>query len=57
LAAYLLKNQRNMSAEQAINKINKIREDKSIQSKDQERIVFNYEKYLKNETRKEREEQ
>ena len=45
-----------MNAEQAIKKINKIRGGESIQSKDQERIVFDYEKYInKSQTRKERE--
>jgi uncharacterized protein YbaA (DUF1428 family) len=38
--------------EQAIDKLRKIRA-KSIQSKDQEDIIFSYEKYLKKEMRKE----
>ena len=43
-----------MNAEQAIKKINKIRGGESIQSKDQERIVFDYEKYInKSQTRRE----
>jgi atypical dual specificity phosphatase len=57
LAAYLIKNEKgDMNAEQAIKKINKIRGGESIQSKDQERIVFDYEKYInKSQTRRERE--
>jgi atypical dual specificity phosphatase len=55
LAAYLIKNEKgDMNAEQAIKKINKIRGGESIQSKDQERIVFDYEKYInKSQTRRE----
>lgn len=52
LAAYLIKKGNGSSAEQAIDKLRKTRA-KSIQSKDQEDIVFSYEKYLKNEIRKE----
>jgi atypical dual specificity phosphatase len=54
LAAYLIKNEKgNMSAEEAINKISKIRGEESIQSKDQERIIFSYEQYInKSQTRK-----
>jgi atypical dual specificity phosphatase len=52
LAAYLIKKGNVLGAEQAIDKLRKIRA-KSIQSKDQEDIVFSYEKYLKNEMRKE----
>jgi atypical dual specificity phosphatase len=46
LAAYLIKKGNVLGAEQAIDKLRKIRA-KSIQSKDQEDIVFSYEKYLK----------
>ena len=52
LAAYLIKKGDVLGAEQAIDNLRKIRA-KSIQSKDQENIVFSYEKYLKNEMRKE----
>jgi atypical dual specificity phosphatase len=56
LAAYLIKNEKGdmMSAEQAIKKLRTIREGKSVQSKDQERILFSYEQYIinKNQTRK-----
>jgi atypical dual specificity phosphatase len=54
LAAYLIKNEKgNMSADKAINKISKIRGEESIQSKDQERIIFSYEQYInKSQTRK-----
>jgi len=52
LAAYLIKKGDVLGAEQAIDNLRKIRA-KSIQSKDQEDIVFSYEKYLKNEMRKE----
>jgi atypical dual specificity phosphatase len=54
LAAYLIKNQKgDMSAEQAIKKLSTIRRGESIQSKDQERIVFSYEQYInKGQTRK-----
>jgi protein-tyrosine phosphatase len=52
LAAYLINKGNVLGAEQAIDKLRKIRA-KSIQSKDQEDIVFSYEKYLKNEMRKE----
>jgi atypical dual specificity phosphatase len=45
LAAYLLKKRNVLNAYQAINKLRKIRGE-SIQSKDQENIVFDYEKYL-----------
>jgi atypical dual specificity phosphatase len=52
LAAYLIKKGNVLGAEQAIDKLRNIRA-KSIQSKDQEDIVFSYEKYRKNEMRKE----
>ena len=45
LAAYLLKKRNVLNAYQAINKLRKIRGE-SIQSKDQENILFSYEKYL-----------
>jgi atypical dual specificity phosphatase len=48
LAAYLIKKRNVLNAYQAINKLRKIRGE-SIQSKDQENILFDYEKYLKNE--------
>jgi atypical dual specificity phosphatase len=48
LAAYLIKKGNVLSAEQAIYNLRNIRA-KSIQSKDQENIVFSYEKYLKSE--------
>ncbi len=48
LAAYLIKKRIVMNAYQAINKLRKIRGE-SIQSKDQENILFDYEKYLKSE--------
>jgi atypical dual specificity phosphatase len=48
-AAYLIKKERGsiMTADNAIKRLNKIRGE-SIQSEDQERIVFDYEKYIKN---------
>jgi atypical dual specificity phosphatase len=46
LAAYLIKKRIVLNAYQAINKLRKIREE-SIQSKDQENILFDYEKYLR----------
>jgi hypothetical protein len=50
LAAYLVKKELDsISAEQAIDRISKIRGGESIQSKDQEGIVISYEKYLKTE--------
>jgi hypothetical protein len=54
LAAYLIKNEKgDMSAEEAIKKLRTIRRGESIQSKDQERIVFSYEQYInKSQTRK-----
>ena len=45
LAAYLIKKRNVLNAHQAINKLRKIRGE-SIQSKDQENILFDYEKYL-----------
>jgi atypical dual specificity phosphatase len=48
LAAYLIKKRNVLNAYQAINKLRKIRGE-SIQSKDQENILFDYEKYLENE--------
>jgi len=48
LAAYLIKKGNVLSAEQAIYNLRNIRA-KSIQSKDQEDIVFSYEKYLKSD--------
>jgi atypical dual specificity phosphatase len=50
LAAYLIKKENGITAEDAIRKLSNIRGE-SIQSKDQERIVFNYEKYIKSQTR------
>jgi atypical dual specificity phosphatase len=54
LAAYLIKNQKgDMNADKVIKKLSSIREGKSIQSKDQEKIVFSYEQYInKSQTRK-----
>ena len=52
LAAYLIKKEGvDLRADQAIQKLSKILGE-SIQSKDQERIVFNYDKYLKSESKK-----
>src|SRR5919202_5491050 len=48
LAAYLINKRIVLNAYQAINKLRKIRGE-SIQSKDQENILFDYEKYLKSE--------
>jgi atypical dual specificity phosphatase len=48
LAAYLIKKRIVLNAYQAINKLRKIRGE-SIQSKDQENILFDYEKYLRSE--------
>jgi atypical dual specificity phosphatase len=48
LAAYLIKKGNVLSAEQAIYNLRNIRA-KSIQSKDQEDIIFSYEKYLKSD--------
>jgi atypical dual specificity phosphatase len=45
LAAYLMKKDRDLSAKQAIKLLSKIKGE-SIQSKEQERIVFEYEKYI-----------
>jgi atypical dual specificity phosphatase len=47
LAAYLIKKERGMTADKAISRLSRIRGE-SIQSKDQEKIVFDYEKYVKN---------
>jgi atypical dual specificity phosphatase len=52
LAAYLIKKRNVLNAYQAIDRLRNIRGE-SIQSKDQENIVFGYEKYLKNEKSKE----
>jgi atypical dual specificity phosphatase len=46
LAAYLLKKEKDLSAEQAISRLRNIRGE-SIQSKEQERIVYSYDEYLK----------
>ena len=43
---YLIKKENGMSADKAISKLKRIRGE-SIQSKDQVKIVFNYEKYVK----------
>ncbi|MFL6397810.1 MAG: dual specificity protein phosphatase family protein, partial [Nitrososphaeraceae archaeon] len=48
LAAYLIKTGNVLSADQAINRLRKIRGE-SIQSKDQENIVSSYEEHLKTE--------
>jgi atypical dual specificity phosphatase len=48
LAAYLIKKGNVLNAYQAIDRLRNIRGE-SIQSKDQENIVFSYEKHLKNE--------
>jgi atypical dual specificity phosphatase len=45
LAAYLMKKRIALNAYQAITRLRKIRGE-SIQSKDQESILFDYEKYL-----------
>ena len=47
LAAYLIKKENGMTADKAISRLSRIRGE-SIQSKDQEKIVFDYEKYVKN---------
>jgi atypical dual specificity phosphatase len=50
LAAYLVKKDLDsITANQAVDRISKIRGGESIQSKDQERTVLSYEKYLKSE--------
>ena len=46
LAVYLIKKENGMSADKDISKLKRIRGE-SIQSKDQVKIVFNYEKYIK----------
>jgi atypical dual specificity phosphatase len=46
LAAYLIKKENDMTADNAISRLRRIRVE-SIQSKDQEKIMFNYEKYVK----------
>ena len=48
LAAYLIKKRIVLNAYQAITRLRKIRGE-SIQSKDQESILFDYEKYLRSE--------
>ena len=48
LAAYLLKVGNGLTTEKAIYKLRNIRAE-SIQSKNKKIIVFNYEKYLKNQ--------
>ena len=48
LAAYLIKTRNVLNAYQATNRLSNIRGE-SIQSKDQENILFDYEKYLKGE--------
>lgn len=48
MAAYLIKTGNVLSADQAINRLRKIRGE-SIQSKDQENIVSSYEEHLKTE--------
>ena len=47
LAAYLIKKEMDMTADKAISRLSMIRGE-SIQSKDQEKILFDYEKYVKN---------
>jgi|tagenome__1003787_1003787.scaffolds.fasta_scaffold20768617_2 atypical dual specificity phosphatase len=46
LAAYLIKKENGMTADKAISRLSRIRGE-SIQSKDQEKILFDYEKYVK----------
>jgi atypical dual specificity phosphatase len=48
LAAYLMKKDRDLSAKQAIKLLSNIKGE-SIQSKEQEKIVFSYEKYMETE--------
>jgi atypical dual specificity phosphatase len=48
LAAYLIKKESGMTADKAISRLSRIRGE-SIQSKDQEKIVFDYEKYVRNQ--------
>jgi atypical dual specificity phosphatase len=47
LAAYLIKKESGMTADKAISRLSRIRRE-SIQSKDQKKIVFDYEKYVRN---------
>lgn len=46
LAAYLIKKENGMTADKAISRLSRIRGE-SVQSKDQEKILFTYEKYVK----------
>ncbi|MBV9176636.1 MAG: hypothetical protein JO297_06335, partial [Nitrososphaeraceae archaeon] len=48
LAAYLIKKRIVLNAYQAIYKLRNIRGD-SVQSKEQENVLFDYEKYLRSE--------
>jgi atypical dual specificity phosphatase len=48
LAAYLIKKENGMTADKAVSRLSRIRGE-SIQSKDQEKILFDYEKYVKNQ--------
>ena len=50
LAAYLIKKESGMTANKAISRLSRIRGE-SIQSKDQEKIVFDYERYVRNSIR------
>lgn len=47
IVAYLIKKENGMTADRAISRLSRIRGE-SIQSKDQEKILFDYEKYVKN---------
>ena len=47
LAAYLIKKENGMTADKAISRLSRIRGE-SIQSKEQEKILFDYEKYVRN---------
>jgi atypical dual specificity phosphatase len=46
LAAYLIKKENGMTTDKAISRLSRIRGE-SVQSKDQEKILFTYEKYVK----------
>jgi atypical dual specificity phosphatase len=50
LAAYIIKKESGMTANKAISRLSRIRGE-SIQSKDQEKIVFDYERYVRNSIR------
>jgi hypothetical protein len=47
LAAYIIKKENGMTADKTISRLSRIRGE-SIQSKEQEKILFDYEKYVRN---------